>query len=65
MTAEDLMAVLKTVNPKAKILFWNDSTYEDGVYSADSVSLSFDTSDEHKGYVVLQSEYKTEYSEVI
>ena len=65
MTAEELIDILKTVSPKAKILFFNDEDVYSGVYSADSATLSLDASDERKGYVILYSKYKTEYSEVI
>lgn len=56
-----LIDILESLDPNAKVLINNDSLYEDGIYSVDSV----DTDYAEEGYVILNSEYKTEYSEVI
>ena len=56
-----LIDILESLDSNAKVLINNDSLYEDGIYSVDSV----DTDSAEKGYVILNSEYKTEYSEVI
>lgn len=55
-----LIDILQYLDPNAKVLITNDSLYEDGIYSVDSIDDYTDN-----GYVILNSEYKAEYSEVI
>ena len=60
MKVKTLRDILEKLPPNAKVLFQNDSLYEDGYYTVDRVDFT-----NEETYVNLESDYKTEYSEVI
>lgn len=60
MRVRTLIDILEKLPPNAKVVFQNSSVYEDGYYTVDRVDFT-----NGETYVFLESDYKTEYSEVI
>lgn len=60
MKVKTLRAILEKLPPDAKVIIQNNSIYEDGYYTVDRVDFTY-----KETYVFLESDYKTEYSEVI
>jgi len=57
---KDLISLLKICPPDAKVLIPNTQTYEEGLYSVNYVERVAGCE-----YVCLDSDYKTDYSEVL